>query len=182
MRTKHKVYSVIFAFLGLCVFSSLAVAQTEYDSKVVNSDIAGRIGIGGIWGYIDQDEDNQDSRYNLAASLIFGLSETIALELEGGTFMNKDYDDTLYYTGFLDLVLRAPVNSFSPYIRGGLGMQNEKIRDLDDWDDSFSQRVGAGIEYFLNRNISLNGEALYVWGGDATFDTPIYRAGLRLYF
>ena len=174
-----KYFFSLLVLLAITCFLPLSASWAQEMNETINSDITGRWGLGARYGYVDK--ENQNIRHEGTASIIFGLSEFTALELEGGLLGDRDMEKEIY-SGFVDLLFRIPINNFAPYLRGGLGAQNHKFRDLDDWDDSFSQRVGGGIEYFFNRNLAINGEIIYVWGGDNTFNAPYYRAGIKCYF
>jgi len=161
----------------------------------LSQDIGGRWAIGYRYNYIfiDDDDFNKVNGSN-GLNLTYGINENLAAELEADYFSVKSQAETRLGVTSLhaNLQLRKSFKNLVPYLVGGLGIQYYKYGELgpgDRKDNSFSlsYKTGGGLEYFFNKNLSINTEAAYVYGntgGSATLDVYAWRfgTGLKYYF
>ena len=177
---------VLVVFIFACVLFVMAVSA---------QDIKGKFGVGYRYGFVhpdDADYKTNGNAHNL--NLTYGLSDNLALEGETGYFRLKSKAGTEVgvYSLFTSMQFRLNLDKFVPYLVGGIGLQYYDYDNLGEGDRednkfSFAYRFGTGLEYFLKKNLSINGELVYVYGntgGDATLDVYgwQYCAGAKFYF
>jgi opacity protein-like surface antigen len=171
------IFSVILSKSGLC------------------QEITERYGLGYRYSYFKADDADYKSHGNVHDLIVsYGISEYLAVELEGGYFelKSKSGSEIGVLSGYTNLQVRAPIKEFVPYIVGGIGMQfydykKLLVDDRKDKDSSFSYKLGGGFEYFLTQDWAFNSEASYVYGntgGEATLDVYGWRysAGFKYFF
>ena len=173
----------LFLLVSILIFSFMVIKPVLAQVEEV-SDVTGRFGIGYRFGWVEE-EDNvlnrEEIEWGHSINLIYGVHEYAALQLEGGYAIDNDVDEELYSL-YIDLILKKPIQQYVPYGFLGLGFQSYDSGDLFETDDTFSGRIGGGLEYFLDKSLAINAEALYFEGGNETFDGWQVRGGIRFYF
>lgn len=143
----------------------------------------GKAHTGGMWGvsagygFVDSSNPNNPKHQGFA-TIGYDFVDYVGMDIEAAITGGR----TTMYSGFLDLLLKLPWYDLAIYAKGGVGMQAHRFSRFGNYNDAFSKRVGGGLEYFFTKNFAINAEALYVWGGDDTFEAPQYRGALKLYF
>jgi opacity protein-like surface antigen len=81
------------------------------------------------------------------------------------------------------------VGQWHPFLGGGIGVYFLQFRSeqpsTDNTDTRFGLNAGGGVEYFLNRSLTLRGEARYHDIEDARGEEPsgmAFTIGLKRYF
>lgn len=185
MTGKYISFAVILSLVLLTVINPAAA-----------EDIKGKMGIGYRYRYVAPDDDNFKANGNCHnINLTYGLTDNIALEGEAGHFRLKSTaaSEVGVYSLHGGIQLRAnAIKNLVPYLTGGAGFQvydynNVSGGDRKDKTISFSYKTGGGIEYFFNKNVAFNLEAVYIYGntgGDASLDVYgwQYGGGVKYYF
>ena len=79
--------------------------------------------------------------------------------------------------------LRLPAGRWSPYLYAGAGINHSEIKDVKSAGaplDLRGQRihpavnVGVGVEYFVTRNFSINGDLRWAYSWNHSFEVPGY--------
>lgn len=179
---------LFLAVSGLVFCAALGSAYAQ--------DTKGKFGLGYNYRYVAPDDDDfKTGGNNHSLDLTYGLTNNIALEAEIGHFMLKSKAGSKLgvYSFYPGVQLRMnPIKQFVPYLTAALGFQGydyEKISggDMKDKNFSLSYKTGGGVEYFLNKHLSLGLEVDYVYGntgGEASLDVYgwQYGGGIKYYF
>ncbi len=174
----------------------LLLASLTLINPAKAEDIKGKWGVGYRYRYVAPDDDNFKAHGNCHnVNLTYGLTDNIAIEGEFGHFRLKSNaaSEVGTYSLHAGIQLRAnAIKNFVPYLVGGPGLQiydynNVSGGDMKDETFSFSYKTGGGIEYFLNKNLAFNLEAVYIYGntgGKASLDVYgwQYGGGVKYYF
>lgn len=181
-KTIFLVFLVVF--VGVC---SVGFCQEIKDRWYLGTDFA----------YVSpEDAEIKETAYYLtSASVGYGISNNLAVELEAEGFRLKSKHDSKIkvYTLFTNLELRAKnFGKFVPYAVGGLGWAFFSYDDLHptekkDKSSSYAWKAGIGGEYFLNKNWAVNCEAVHFYantGGKTHLDvySQQYSLGIKYYF
>lgn len=104
--------------------------------------------------------------------------------------LDREDDDSLrqIQLGF-DAIYNWERGKWHPFVGGGLGVHFLQAKDNGrDFGDSRSEpsfNALGGIEYFINRTVSLKGEGRYQWVDDVVFGDPsgfVATFGVKKYF
>ena len=134
-------------------FATYAAAQTQF-SHLFQTDIRD-----GDWG--------GGAGLNYFFTRILGVGGEVLMSANGGNFVDSVSASAIG---------RLPIDSVSlaPYAFAGVGRRTDGV-----WE--WTQHVGVGLEYRLNRETGLFVDSRYEWA-DKTSDRVVFRAGLRLVF
>lgn len=182
----HKVifWVSLVVFVGLCSFG---FAQ----------EIKNRWYLGTDFAFVSpEDAEIKEGTYYLtSASVGYGISNNLAIELEAEGFRLKSKHDSKIkvYTLFTNLELRTKnFGKFTPYAIGGFGWaffdyNNLHPTEKKDKPSSYAWKAGIGGEYFLTKNWAVNSEAVHFYantGGKTHLDVygQQYSLGVKYYF
>ena len=183
MRTAIFLVSLV-VFAGICSFGFC-------------QEIKNRWYLGTDFAYVSpEDAEIKETAYYLtSASLGYGISNNLAVELEAEGFRLKSkYDSKIkVYTLLANLELRAKnFGKFTPYAIGGFGWaffdyDNLHPTEKKDKSSSPAWKAGLGGEYSLTKNWAVNCEAVHFYantGGKASLDvySQQYSLGIKYYF
>lgn len=181
---KMALFLFLFVFAGLC-------------GQGFCQEIKNRWYAGTDFAYVSpEDAEIKETAYYLtSASVGYGISDNLAVELEAEGFRLKSkHDSTIkVYSLFANAELRAKsLGRFTPYAIGGLGwafFDYGKLHPTEKKDktSSYAWKAGAGGEYSLNKNWAINGEAVHFYtntGGKTHLDvySQQYSLGIKYYF
>lgn len=182
----RKVIVLTFV-IGFALFSNLGFCE----------EIKNRWAAGLDFAYVRPEDAEYKESTNLLgkASLGYGLSNNLAVELEAGTFRlkSKHESKTYVYSLLTNLELRCDkFGKFVPYLLGGIGVAFFSYDDLhstEQKDKTWSPawKAGVGIEYFLSKNWAVNLEGAHFYantGGKTHLDVygRHYSLGIKYYF
>lgn len=155
-----------------------------------------------IGGYNLDGDLPYDNGWTYGLSLGYNFTEKLGAELSFN-YVESDYDgpvlagpsvidfnddDASIYLYRLDLLYHITgilPDMVVPYLAGGAGMStfDPDRKDVDSEND-FIMNYGAGLKFFLNRNMALRADVRHVLdfdGGD-TYNNLLYTAGLCFEF
>ncbi|HPR54703.1 MAG TPA: OmpA family protein [Deltaproteobacteria bacterium] len=183
--------TAVMAFLVLFVCASSAFAENR----------AGAINVTPWFGGYNIDGDlPYDNGWTAGLSLGYNFTEKLGAELSFN-YVETDYDgpitlqpidfnddDASIYLYRLDLLYHITgilPEMVVPYLAGGVGMStfDTDMKGVDSEND-FILNYGAGLKYFLSRNMALRADVRHVLdfdGGD-TYNNLLYTAGLCFEF
>jgi hypothetical protein len=105
---------------------------------------------GGISAPVSDLGDVADMGYNLGVALNFGGTRLpIGARIEGALngFGLKDFDESLRIaSGTANAIVNFSQKADSPYLIGGIGIYNSKLRDFDS-DNAVGVNLGGGLRF-----------------------------------
>jgi opacity protein-like surface antigen len=179
----RKLVSVI-AVLSTLVFVTGAKAATQAPTSGFY------LGVGGSYAWENFDNTDGidiDNTWGFNAHAGYQFMKYLALEANYDWLDDFDLKadglsaDLTIQTLMLDVKLTWPIDPVVPYVRGGIGWMWAEI-DLDGStsDNDFAWNLGAGVDYFFTKNVSLGLDFKYVWGTGDLDDFQYTVGSLKL--
>jgi len=177
----------IFSVLMVVItFSTMLCAQELRSSNYY-------VGIGGSYAFenFDIDEDDVDldfdDTWGLNIKAGYRFSEQLALEFNFDYLYEFEADDTERISGIpvpveaeLQIITYMIVGKFwpwpspgavKPFFDVGIGLMDAdldvEVVEIDVGSESetdFCAKLGGGVDFFLDQNVSIGAEGSYVWG------------------
>jgi len=182
-----KVLSILIVLTALVFVSGANAADTGF-----------YIGAGGqhAWeNFSNTDGIDVDNSFGINLRAGYQLMKYLAIEANYDWYNGFDlkwsgYDlgSIMVQTAMIDLKGMYPINDFVPYVRLGGGWMWAKFDGKNGYgnssDNDFAWDFGAGIDYYINKNISIGPNIKYVIG-TGNLDNIKYTAvgfGLEYHF
>lgn len=176
------VFMILAMFMG---FKGIGFSQ-EVKNRLA-------VGLGGSYIQPEDAEYEDDPAYLGKTTLGYGITNNLVLELEADTFRleSKTGSKVRVNSVLTNLELRAKMGKFFPYALVGAGWSFFSFKNLTpeekkDKTNSYAYKVGAGIEYFLNKNWALNYEIVHFYTDTGKTSLEVYNwqhsIGIKYYF
>ena len=150
---------------GVFIGGGVSYAWNNFDTDDLEK-VAGNISTDDAWGF------NLFAGYRFIKyfSLEANHNWYDSFKIDTDNFGSLDLN---VYTLILDAKAMYPFfeNKLVPYVRLGGGLMHAELENEDK--DGFAGNVGAGIDYFINQNISIGIDGKYVWGAIEFNDVQI---------
>lgn len=177
------------------VVLSMAVMFVVFLGSALCQDIDGRWYAGAAATYV-QPEDAEFKEKLTGLGRIFvgkGINNNLSAELEADSFRMKSKTGSKVRVSSVlaSLELRKKFGVIYPYALAGLGwsffsFDGMTPAETKDKSNSYAYKLGAGVEYFLNKDWALNYEAahFYTDTGDTHSDVWNWQhsIGIKYYF
>ena len=187
--------------IGICLFFTAPAFAEEAVSEYARSGayVGGSV-IGGNYVRLDSAQSNPEADVAPGFKLYGGyrFNPAVALELEFEMLMKSDIEanglssaaDIQAWTGTANAKIFWMHDRIQPYTLMGMGLMSAKINDsagfsMNDPDDGFVFRFGAGLDYYLTRHIVATVGVDYVLAAASEIDDLdllTYGGGLQYRF
>jgi len=174
---KSKIVIAIVSCVFLCFLAGSASAEMR----------AGAVGVSPmIGGYVFEGNQDLDNDFAYGLGLGYNLTERWAIEATLNYIDTESdvgaRDDTDVSLGRLDALYHFNTTGcFVPYLAAGVGgIYFDPDRTSSDEDALVN--YGAGVKYFLTKDIALRGDVRHVISFDSTNHNLLYTVGLTFFF
>ena len=180
-------------FLIICIFATGAFAENREGAITItpfvggfNFDVYGNLPYDPGWtygiglGYNISEKLTAELAFNWVNS-DYNNNNNFILTGSGPRWVHEDANVTLYrfellyhFTGLL------PGDMIVPFLAAGTGMERLPHWNGGNASDQFMLDYGAGLMYFLTRDVALRGDIRQVidWRGDRNWNNFLYTLGL----
>ncbi|HEX2056532.1 MAG TPA: porin family protein [Nitrospiraceae bacterium] len=158
---------LLFAFLSAVLSTSLfGIPSVHADSYFFDDVEKPLFSIGGRGTYFDPNDASPKWYGGAQARLHLGQ----VFAIEGSVdYREKKYESTFtrsYPVQVSGLIYLLPGKRISPFILGGGGWYYTQVKGpggFDDTQNRFGLHAGGGLQWMLNRHVSIDSTYRYIW-------------------